>query len=181
VTEPVLTVGGPPGSGKSTAGRRVSESMGLEFLSAGDLFRGEAKKRGLTLAELGAVAERDPTIDRSLDDEMVRLARPGRVLDGRVTGPMCRRKGVPVLYVVVTAAEPVRWQRLVARDGGTPEDVARETRAREGSERRRYARYYGIDLETERADLTIDSTEKPAEQVERELVKFAAAHGVRKR
>lgn len=179
MTEPVLTVGGPPGSGKSTAGRRVSEALGLEFLSAGDLFRGEAKRRGLSLAELGTLAEQDPSIDRSLDEEMARLARPGRVLDGRVTGPICRRRGIPVIYVVVTADESVRWQRLVARDGGALETVARETKAREASERLRYLRYYEIDLDTERADLTIDSSHKSAEVVERELRAFATAHGVR--
>jgi predicted cytidylate kinase len=180
VSAPVVTLGGPPGSGKSTAGRRVASSLGLEFLSAGELFRAEAKRRGISLAELGRRAELDPSIDRALDDEMATRARPSRLLDGRITGPICRRRGIPVLYVVVTAEEEVRWKRIVGRDGGRLEEVARETKAREESERTRYLHHYKIDLTTERADLTVDASHLTPEQVEREVLRFLAAQGVRR-
>jgi predicted cytidylate kinase len=172
VTEPVLTIGGPPGSGKSTAGRALAAQLGLEFVSAGELVRAAAKQRGVTLAELGALAEKDPTIDLGLDAEMVRLAAPTRLLDGRLTGPLLRRRGLPNRYVVVTAEERTRWERLAKRDGGTVDDVGRATREREASERTRYLRYYGIDLERETPDLTVDSTHAPAADVVRTIAEF---------
>ncbi|HYB77228.1 MAG TPA: AAA family ATPase, partial [Thermoplasmata archaeon] len=89
----VLTVGGPPGGGKSTAGRLVAKSLGLEFRSAGDLFRAEARRRDMDLATFGRYAAAHPEVDRELDRTMQALATPGRLLDGRVQGPLCRRAG----------------------------------------------------------------------------------------
>jgi cytidylate kinase len=175
VTDPLVTIGGPPGSGKSTAGRAVAERRHLEFVSAGQLFRAEARRRGLSLAELGTLAETDDTIDRNLDDEMLRLARPGLLLDGRVTGPLCRRRGISAYYVVVTADPDVRYRRLAGRDGGEFDDVARLTKAREESERRRYTKYYGIDPESERADLTVDSTNGTPDEVVGAILDFLAS------
>jgi cytidylate kinase len=176
VTEPVVTIGGPPGSGKSTAGRRLASSLGLEFVSAGELFRAEAKRRGLSLAELGTLAEREPSIDRALDDEMVRRAAPSRLLDGRLTGPLLRRRGVANRYIVVTADAPVRWERLAHRDGGTVEDVRQRTEAREASERARYLRYYDIDLDREQPDLRLDSTHATPEEVVQVMAAFLKAN-----
>jgi CMP/dCMP kinase len=177
VTDRVVTIGGPPGSGKSTAGRALAAELALEFVSAGELFRAEARRRGISLAELGALAERDPSTDRALDDEMVRLASPHRLLDGRLTGPLLRRRGVPNRYIVVTADERVRWERLAHRDGGSLEEVGRLTSAREASERARYHRYYGIDLDSEIPDLRVDSTNAPPADVVRTIAAFLRAPG----
>ncbi|MCI4327468.1 MAG: cytidylate kinase family protein [Thermoplasmata archaeon] len=175
MTDRVVTIGGPPGSGKSTAGRALAAELSLEFVSAGELFRAEARRRGISLAELGAIAERDPSIDRALDDEMVRRASPSRLLDGRLTGPLLRRRGIPNRYIVVTADERVRWERLVHRDGGSLDEVGRLTSAREASERARYRTYYDIDLETEVPDLRVDSTHVPAPDVVRTIAAFLRA------
>ena len=178
MTDLVVTIGGPPGSGKSTAGRRVAAERHLEYLSAGELFRAEARRRGLSLGELGALAERDPSIDRALDDEMVRRAAPTRLLDGRVSGPILRRRGIPTCYVVVTASPEVRWRRLVGRDGGSLETVAAATRAREESERRRYTAYYDIELENVPADLLVDSSTAGPDEVVRTILDFLDSPGV---
>jgi CMP/dCMP kinase len=174
VSDRVATIGGPPGSGKSTAGRAVAAALQREFVSAGDLFRAEAQRRGVDLLELSRLAAADETIDRALDDEMVRRADPGRILDGRVTGPILRRRGVPNQYVVVTAEESVRWQRLAGRDGGSVDEVGPQTREREASERDRYLRYYGIDLAKEAPDLLIDSTNLSPGEVVLRIVEFLA-------
>ena len=168
----VVTIGGPPGSGKSTAGRAVAARLGLEFRAAGELFRAEAAARHLSLLEFSKVAEREESIDRALDDRMLALAAPGRLLDGRVTGALCRRRGVPCYPLVVTAAPEVRYRRLCARDGGTPAEAGRLTREREASERSRYERYYGIDVEREPSDLTVDSSALSVEEVVERLVRF---------
>jgi len=168
----VVAIGGPPGSGKSTAGRRVADALGLEFRSAGELFRAEAARRGLDLEAFGRYAESHPEVDRSLDAAMQALARPGRVLDGRIQGVLCRRNGVPVRAIVVTAEESERIRRVAARDHLPSEEAARQVRAREASERARYLAHYGIDLEREAADLTIDSTHRPPDDVARAIVEF---------
>lgn len=175
----VVTITGPPGSGKSTAGRGVAERLGLEFRSAGALFREEAERRGMDLAAFSRYAEQHEEVDRSLDDRVVALARPGRLLEGRVTGALCRRRGVPAYCVVVTARADVRYRRLAQRDGVPVGRAVSETEAREASERDRYRRYYGIDLATEPSDLSVDSSELPPVAVVERIVQYLAAHAGR--
>jgi len=175
----VVAIGGPPGSGKSTAGRRVARELGLEYRSAGAEFRAEAERRGMDLETFDRYAEAHPEVDGELDRRMQEIARPGRVIDGRIQGVLCRRNGIPVQSIVVTADEAERVRRLAERDRETL-DVAREhLRAREASERARYAKFYGIDVDQESPDLTVDSTHRPPEEVARTIVEFlrAAAAG----
>ncbi len=168
----VVTVGGPPGSGKSTAGRLVARALRLEFRSAGDLFRAEARRRGLDLADFGRYASEHPEVDRELDRSMQALAVPGRLLDGRIQGPLCRRAGVPVYDVVVTARESVRVQRVASRDGQPVEEARRLVREREASERDRYRRFYGIDLDREPSSLVVDSSDRTPTEVADAILAF---------
>ncbi|HTT35531.1 MAG TPA: cytidylate kinase family protein [Thermoplasmata archaeon] len=177
MTGPTVTLTGPPGSGKTTAGRLAAAALDRRFVSAGALFRAEAAARGSPLAEFSAAAERDPGIDRALDERMVALAGPDALLEGRITGALLRRRGVRVVYLVVTAPEPVRVDRLAARDGVAPEVARAQLRAREASERDRYRRYYGLDLDREAADLVVDSAAIPADEVARRLVAHVRAAG----
>lgn len=172
----VVTITGPPGSGKSTAGRSLAQRLDLEFRSAGELFRERAQSRGLSLEAFSHLAQADESIDRALDTEMLALAGPGRLLEGRVAGALCRRRGIACHYLVVTARPEVRYARLSARDRVPYADAAATTLAREESERDRYLRYYGIDLDAERADLTVDSSELPPPEVVDRLAGFVLAH-----
>ncbi|HXY12078.1 MAG TPA: AAA family ATPase [Thermoplasmata archaeon] len=168
----VVTVGGPPGGGKSTAGRLVAKSLGLEFRSAGDLFRAEARRRGMDLATFGRYAAAHPEVDRELDRTMQALATPGRLLDGRVQGPLCRRAGIPVYDVVVTAREDVRVRRVAERDGQSLDEARRQVREREASERDRYFRYYDIDLDRETPGLLVDSSDLLPNAVVEKILSF---------
>ena len=173
----VVAIGGPPGSGKSTAARRVAEELGLELRSAGEEFRAEAARRNLDLEAFGRYAEAHPEVDRELDRRMQALARPGVLLDGRIQGVLCRRNGIPVRAIVVTAEEDERVRRVAQRDRLSLEEAARHVRAREASERTRYLRFYGIDLDREPADLTVDSTRLPPADVARAIVEFVRPAG----
>ncbi len=175
MTRSVVTIGGPPGSGKSTAGRLAAERLGLEYRSAGEVFRAQAERRGLDVEAFGRFAETHPEVDRDLDTEMQSLAVPGRLLDGRIQGALCRRRGVSVHDVVVTAAEDERVRRVAGRDHQPLAEAARRVREREASERGRYRRLYGIDLETERPDLTVDSTHATPDDVATTIVEFVRA------
>ncbi|MGD0718160.1 MAG: (d)CMP kinase [Thermoplasmata archaeon] len=173
----VICIGGPPGSGKSTAGRRVAERLRLEYRSAGELFRAEAAQRGLDLEAFGRYAETHPEVDRELDRAMQALAIPGRVLDGRIQGPLCRRSKRRAVSIVVTARQEVRAARVAERDG-VPLDRALALIAdREASEHRRYRTLYGIDLDSEPVDLTVDSSDLPAPSVAEEILGFLQLRG----
>ncbi len=171
----VVAVGGPPGSGKSTAGRLVAERLGLEFRSAGELFRAEAARRGLDVEAFNHYVESHPEVDREIDRSMQALAAPGRLLEGRIQGVLCRRHGIPVYYVVVTASEEERARRVAHRDHQTLEEARGRIRAREASERERYRRFYEVDLDQEVPDLLLDSTSDPAYRIAEKIVEFIEA------
>jgi CMP/dCMP kinase len=175
VIRSVATLGGPPGSGKSTAGRLAAAELGLEYRSVGELFRAEAARRGLDLEAFGRYAEAHPEVDREIDRAAAELARPGVLLEGRIQGALCRRRGVAVATVVVTASADVRARRLASRDRLSAEEAARAMRAREASERKRYLEFYGIDVDLEPVDLTVDSSSRTPEEVAAAIVAFLRA------
>lgn len=173
---PLVVVGGPPGSGKTTAARAAAELLGMEFHSAGARFRAQAEELQMDLGEFSRYAATHPEVDRELDEYMLDLARPGRLLDARLAGPLARRQRLSVLYLVVTARPAVRAKRLAGRDGVSVATARRAMVARERSEKSRYRVLYGIDLDEERPDFEVDSSElSPAEVVDR-LVDFIRRH-----
>jgi cytidylate kinase len=139
----IVTVSGEIGAGKSTVARHLAQALGLRYLSAGELFRDEARRRGLSLAQLGRLAEQDQSIDRALDRMQVEAARGGDVLiESRLSGWLIDGD----LRVWLRAPLLVRAARVAARDGTSSEDALRDLQAREECERRRYHDTYQIDL-----------------------------------
>lgn len=170
----IIAVGGPPGSGKTTAAERFAKAHAYHLVSAGIKFRAHAKARGMSLEAFGRAAETDHEIDRALDrevlEEILRYDTSGRdvIVDGRIQAQLLTARRIPCLKVLIEAPLPVRVERIAAREGQSPSVVEREIREREESERTRYKSIYGIDLDDAALfDLTIDSsTEDPDEIVE---------------
>lgn len=167
-----VTVGGLPGTGTTTLCRLLQERLKLPYTYAGALFREEAKARGLTLAEFGALSQKDPSVDERLDDRQLHMLRKGGlILEGRLSGWLANRHKLPAVKVWVHCDESERLRRIVDRDGGTIKEQADLTWAREQSEADRYRRYYGVDLkDTAFYDLLLDSTHKLPPQLADEVV-----------
>lgn len=144
----LITISGTPGSGKTTVARLLAARLGVPHVYAGDIYRAEAESRGISLAELNALAERDHTIDRALDDRMAGYARRGGVvLEGRLAGFIAIHERVEALKVWLTASEAVRAERVAGREGQTAAQVLAENEARQRSDVRRYRAIYGWDLD----------------------------------
>jgi predicted cytidylate kinase len=169
----MVTVSGLPGSGTTTACGLLRLRLGWEHVNAGAIFRQLAAERGLSLAELGALAEQDGAIDRELDARMVAVARARDhvVLEGRLCGWMALRHRLPALRCWLTAPASVRAERVGGRDGQSAGAAAAAMAAREASEARRYRAFHGIDY----GDLSIypvvvDTAAHSAEQVVTHIV-----------
>ncbi len=152
-----LTVAGPAGSGKTTAARLLGLTLGREVISGGELFRQRARDRKLDLLAFNALAEKDPRIDRELDERMVGLANGQRILESRIIGELLHRRSLPVWRLSLTAPESVRAGRIGQRENRPESEVLPEMQQREASERRRYLRYYAIDVDGVGAELTLDT------------------------
>jgi len=139
----IVTVSGEIGAGKSTVAKVLARSLGLRYLSTGEVFREEARRRGLSLAAMGRLAEQDQTIDREIDRMQTDVARAGGVLvDSRLSGWLIDGD----LRIWFRAPLAVRAARVAARDGLSTEEALSALRGREESERRRYRAIYQIDL-----------------------------------
>jgi cytidylate kinase len=155
-----ITVSGLPGSGTTTLSRLLAESYDLELVSSGEIFRRMARERGMSLAEFGALAERDPSIDLDIDKNQRSIihSRDDIVLESRLAGHMA--EGAPnVLKVWIKAPVLTRVKRIQRRERSISfDDELMKTVEREKSEALRYKNYYGIDItDLSIYDIVIDS------------------------
>lgn len=173
----LVTISGLPGSGKTTVAQLVSRQLGLPYVYAGDLFRREASRRGLSLEAFGRLAETDESIDRGLDRLLAEEARAGdKVLEGRLAAHWARVQGIPALTVWLEAAESVRAERIAQREGGVATDVLPRMREREASDRRRYQAIYGVDYRDPALyDLPLASDGRTPEAIAAEIVEAVRA------
>jgi len=171
----LITISGLPGSGKTTVARLVAEELGLEHVYAGDIFRRQAAEHGMTLEAYARRAENDHAIDRALDAIMrERAARGHAVLEGRLAAFMADEARQPALKVFLNAPEPVRVERIRAREGGATEERLQETQAREASDARRYQQIYGVDYHDQaRYDVVLTTDGRTPEELAREIVAAA--------
>ncbi|MFB6194367.1 MAG: (d)CMP kinase [Halobaculum sp.] len=154
----LITISGPPGTGKSTSAARLAEAFELDHLSGGDTFREIAAERDLSVMELSELAEEDDSIDRDLDRRLRRAAveRDDLVLESRLAGWLAGEQADFRLWL--DAPLDVRAARIADREGTDTASQRAETRDREQSEAKRYREYYGIDIEDRSIyDLTVNT------------------------
>lgn len=161
----LITISGTPGSGKTTVAKLLSKQLGLPHVYAGDLYRAEAERRHLSLADFNRLSEQDHSIDRDLDTRMAAFARTGDVvLEGRLAAFIARQEGVPALKVWLTASDETRARRVAARENGDWRRVLDDNRERNQSDAGRYRAIYGFDLsDTSIYDLVLHSDDRTPE------------------
>ncbi len=147
----LLTVSGPPGSGKSTNAAVLAKRFDLEHISGGDIFRELADERGYSPVEFNELAEDDDQIDRDLDRRLQEIAigREDILLESRLAGWLAADHAD--LKIWLDAPKNVRAERIADREDKSVARALEETRRREESEALRYNQYYNIDI----GDLTI--------------------------
>jgi cytidylate kinase len=147
----LLTVSGPPGSGKSTTAAGLAEALDLEHVSGGDIFREMAAERDMTPVEFNEHAETDDRIDRELDRRLHEIAttREDVVIESRLAGWLAG--DAADVRIWLDAPIEVRAARIADREDKDVDRAREETRRREESEAKRYREYYDIPI----GDLTI--------------------------
>ncbi|MFC5367564.1 (d)CMP kinase [Salinirubrum litoreum] len=142
----LITVSGPPGSGKSTTAEGLADAFGLDHVSGGDIFRSLAAERDMSLAEFNALAEEDDQVDRDLDRRLYDTARDrdDLVLESRLAGWLAGDAADFRLWL--DAPVSVRAERIADREEKPVAQARRETTEREESEAGRYLEYYDIDI-----------------------------------
>lgn len=143
-----ITISGPPGSGKSTACRKLSEKLGYRQVIFGQIFRKMAFERGMTVSEFSALAEKDPSIDEEIDSTILKVAMENEdiILESRLSAYLTKSEGIDAFRVYLYASPEVRMKRICDREDEEYEHACTETSQREESEAKRYKQYYNIDI-----------------------------------
>ena len=84
-----ITVSGHPGSGTSTLVSGLMDHYGWSSLNGGDVFREEAKRRGMSLADFGTLCTTDLEVDRQLDallQERMSATGAEEIVESRLSG-----------------------------------------------------------------------------------------------
>lgn len=176
--KPIITIGGLPGSGKSTIADKVAEELDWDRFSSGDFTREIAHERGITLSKLLKQAEENPEIDRAIDARNKSLADAEEiVIDSRLAFHF-----IPDSFAVYLVVDPEEGARRIHEDN-------RETRLRSGEnleaieetkqqmteriagEKQRYKNLYNIDhTDPDNYDLVIDTTDKGIEEITQKVI-----------
>lgn len=174
-----LTVSGPPGSGTTTVSKLLSKRLGLPHIYAGEIFRKEAERRGMSLSDFSRFCERDSDVDRWLDNYQVEVLKKGDViLEGRLSGWLAHLNKIPAFKIFLKADRETRLERIMKREGGEREKRLDEMLERERSEKKRYMELYGIDINDESIyDLVIDTSDKSPDEIVDIIVKSLEVKG----
>ncbi len=116
VREPIITVDGPAGTGKSTVAQRVARRLGLRFLDTGAMYRAvtwKALRENLTdPREIAAM------IRRMRIEVGDRVRVDGRDITDEIRTPELTRAVAPIANSPECREELVRLQREIGRGGG---------------------------------------------------------------
>lgn len=159
-----IVISGKIGSGKTTVAKLLSSKLGYKYISMGDIFRRIAKERKLSIIELSKLAEKDPSIDREIDEKQKEIAEKedNIIIDSRLGAWLINCD----LKICLIAPLEVRARRVAEREGIRYEEALREIIERERSEMLRYKKYYNIDINNiEVFDLIINTSKFKPEEI----------------
>ena len=141
----IITISGLHGTGKSTIGKIIAEKLDLQYYSTGQAFRDLAKEMNMTLEEFTKYVERNPEIDKKLDDKINQIAQQGNIIiDSQLSGYILQSSAD--FKILLTCSLETRVKRMAERDNTDYEQKLKETKLRENSELERFKMLYDIDL-----------------------------------
>jgi predicted cytidylate kinase len=168
-----ITIFGLAGTGKSTTAKLISEKLGYEYMSTGNIFRSMAKEHDMTLNEFEALCESNEKYDRELDE--IRVTEYGKANDNFVFESRLAWHFIPdSIKIRLYCNDEERLQRVAYREDKKIDVVRMETEYRENSIRKRYKSLYEIDdLDNpNNFDLNIDTTNNSVEKVVQTILDY---------
>jgi len=176
----IVTVGGLPGSGKSTVKRLLALKLGYQMLSTGDFVRDMAHTRNLTLEEFNDLIINDKTLDEEIDARLIALEEDG---DRFVVDSHLAFHFIPSAFsVLLTVSLEKSAERIFLdshaesriKSGDTMQTLeeARERTARRIQNHvERYQKHYGVNpYHPESYDFIIDTETYTPEEVAEKVV-----------
>ena len=163
----IITISGIAGSGKSTVAVELAKALGLKHYSIGSLMREMAKEKGMSLLELGKLAEKDPVIDKALDEKQIELGREkdNFVIDSRL-GWFFIPNSIKIFFSISMKEaarrvyrDTIKNLRRDERENTSVKQTLANMKKRQVSETKRYKQLYGVNyLDKKNFDIVVNST-----------------------
>ena len=172
----IITIGGLPGSGKSTAAKYLAKELGMKHYSIGDLRRKMAMEREMTIDELNKLGEKEAWTDKDADKFQIDLGKKedNFVIDGRLSWHFIPNS--IKLFVKAdlkkTAERVFKNQRKSEKKYKNAGEVIDEMKERINSDVKRYKKYYGIKnvYDMKNYDIVINTSRLSIEQMNRKVL-----------
>ena len=159
----IITISGKAGSGKSSVAKALSQKLKLKHYSVGDVMRQMAREKGIPLLEFNKLAEKDPAIDKELDDRLVKLGKTQKdfVIDGRLSAFFIPNADFRIFLEadVKTRAERILNAQRKDEKHATLKETISNIEKREASEKKRYKQYYDVDYTDKKLYTDVINTE----------------------
>jgi len=157
----IIAVSGLTGSGKNTLGELLAKELGYRLVCP--TFKDLALKEGIPLMEFQDKAKKDPDIDRKFDAALKEQAAGGNCVVTTWLGAWMVDADV---RIKVRVADDIRAERIAKRDGMAVAEALEHLKARDGQNRSRYMKLYGIDIDDEKIfDAVLDGGKNSPEKL----------------
>jgi len=178
----IISIGGTHGSGKSTIAKMLAEKLDWPRYYMGGLRREAAKNKGLTLAEYNKIGEDDPTTDLEVDNYQKQLGQTqdNFIIEGRTSWYFIPQSFKIYLDVNENiGAERVFFHLKNNKNNNRNEDInlnsieaVKESMAKRlESDKKRYKKYFGIDVyNKDNYDFCLDTSHLSIQEVFNQLL-----------
>jgi cytidylate kinase len=148
----IITIAGSLGSGKSSTGKALAQTLGFEHFSSGDLFRKMAAERGVSIEAINQTAEIQKDLDGLVDAWLRDLyqSKDNFVVDSRMAWHW-----MPDSFKVFLALDQdtsaeriynhVKMEQRVSEEAQSVADVRASIQRRFASEQKRYFDLYQVN------------------------------------
>ena len=176
----IISIGGTPGSGKSSVGKILSQKLGMKRYYMGQILRDIAKDKGLTIQQYLKTGEDDPSVDKDIDTFQKELGvrQDNFIIEGRTSFLMIPHSVKIFLKTDIDTAAKRIFKDIQsdpgARNEGEPisiEHTKEQILKRMRTDTIRYRKYYSIDVfDQKHFDIVIDTTDITPEQISSTII-----------
>ena len=184
---PIITISGTPGSGKSTIGKALTKKYQGKRVYVGAIMRQIAKDKSMTMVELQKEMTDDPKIDIEVDKKAAQDARKLAknsivIVEGRTQFHLIPESIKLFIKVDVTEGAKRIWLSMQQEENrqkrneanvNSLEELVEKTKQRKANNIARYTKYYNLDHTDEsHYYFVLDTTDINAEQATQKVMDF---------
>lgn len=187
----IISISGTPGSGKSTLGKALAKQLNMKRYYIGGIRRDMAKKRGMTLAEYNKYGETHPETDMEVDkdfQEELGRTQDNFIIEGRTSWHFLPNSIKIFLDTDLKEAATriygsIRIGNRSRNEGdnlNSREAVYESLLKRIESDRKRYKKYYDIDVyDKSHYDFVLDTTHLSPKKTTAKILEYLETKGIK--